>query len=101
MKKWGGAVLAFVFLSTSAGAETTAGNLIKVFKTADPAQKEVVRQLVSSTEDGFSWANNYIEGVRKAEPLYCQPKGLVLTGDQLIDMIQRVVGKDSTLADKP
>ena len=65
-----------------------AGELLQRYN--DPKSKEYVAKIVQATGRGFSLANTAI--VRRGQsPLYCQPDNLVLTGEQIIDIISRFV----------
>src|SRR5262245_64346738 len=65
-----------------------AGELLQLYK--DPKSKEYVAKIVQATGRGFSLANTAIAR-RGQSPLYCQPNNLVLTGEQIIDIIYRFV----------
>jgi hypothetical protein len=66
----------------------TAGELLQLY--SDPKSKEYVAKIVQATGRGFSLANTAIAR-RGQSPLYCQPNNLVLTGEQIIDIISRFV----------
>jgi hypothetical protein len=65
-----------------------AGELLQLYN--DPKSKEYVAKIVQATGRGFSLANTAIAR-RGQSPLYCQPNNLVLTGEQIIDIINRFV----------
>src|SRR5262245_3450453 len=65
-----------------------AGELLQLYQ--DPKSKEYVAKIVQATGRGFSLANTAIAR-RGQSPLYCQPNNLVLTGEQIIDIIYRFV----------
>jgi hypothetical protein len=65
-----------------------AGELLQLYN--DPKSKEYVAKIVQATGRGFSLANTAIAR-RGQSPLYCQPNNLVLTGEQIIDIISRFV----------
>jgi hypothetical protein len=65
-----------------------AGELFQLYN--DPKSKEYVAKIVQATGRGFSLANTAIAR-RGQSPLYCQPNNLVLTGEQIIDIIYRFV----------
>jgi hypothetical protein len=65
-----------------------AGELLQLYN--DPKSKEYVAKIVQATGRGFSLANTAIAR-RGQSPLYCQPNNLVLTGEQIIDIIYRFV----------
>jgi hypothetical protein len=83
--------LYLMLLPTNANAEQgglNAGELLQLYN--DPKSKEYVAKIVQATGRGFSWANTAIAR-RGQSPLYCQPNNLVLTGEQIIDIIYRFV----------
>ena len=65
-----------------------AGELLQLYN--DPKSKDYVAKIVQATGRGFSLANTAIAR-RGQSPLYCQPNNLVLTGEQIIDIINRFV----------
>jgi hypothetical protein len=83
--------LYLMLLPTNANAEQgglNAGELLQLYN--DPKSKEYVAKIVQATGRGFSLANTAIAR-RGQSPLYCQPNNLVLTGEQIIDIIYRFV----------
>jgi hypothetical protein len=71
-----------------------AGELLQLYQ--DPKSKEYVAKIVQATGRGFSLANTAIAR-RGQSPLYCQPNNLVLTGEQIINIIYRFVEINPTL----
>jgi len=55
---------------------------------------------VSSTEQGYLYANAYL--VARHEPrMYCQPEKLTMAPQQLIDMLRREMKTDDRVAEFP
>jgi hypothetical protein len=65
-----------------------AGELLQLYQ--DPKSKDYVAKIVQATGRGFSLANTAVTR-RGQSPLFCQPNNLVLTGEQIIDIIYRFV----------
>jgi hypothetical protein len=65
-----------------------AGELLQLYQ--DPKSKDYVAKIVQATGRGFSLANTAVAR-RGQSPLFCQPNNLVLTGEQIIDIIYRFV----------
>jgi hypothetical protein len=53
-----------------------------------PELKDMIVNHVSATETGVGYANSAIRK-RKQEPPYCPPDRMVLTGEQVIDIMER------------
>jgi hypothetical protein len=69
----------------TAYAHVQAETLLKNYDAATPDGKQYFGELLVHFEDGVSWANV----MRKDARLYCLPRQLVLTGEQLIDILRR------------
>jgi hypothetical protein len=61
------------------------------YQSSDANNRLFADKIVETLEDGLSWANAYLRSQRKEQAIYCIPEKLVLTGPQIIDMMQRRV----------
>jgi hypothetical protein len=77
--------LAVCLSASAAHAQVTAEVLLKNYDMATPDGKQYLGEVLVHFEDGVSWANV----MRKDARLYCLPRQLVLTGEQLIDILRR------------
>jgi hypothetical protein len=48
-------------------------------------------KIISMQQQGVGWANMLFRTERKQQPLYCEPSSLMLTGEQIVDMMDRYV----------
>lgn len=55
---------------------------------------------VRGLQDGFVWANAHLEAGGK-DPLYCQPRGLRLTSEQVINLVRTGVTDNPMLGRMP
>jgi len=88
------ALAACVLLASSnpTKAEGDIDGLLKAYDSKDPLEKQYARIHADLIETGISAANRAIVG-KKQTPLYWPPSNLVLTGDQVLDMLRREVQK--------
>jgi len=77
-------------LSTAVHAEPDAPTFLKHYDEADLATKKSLERWISDIQNGMSWANAELLD-RSQPPLYCPPDSLVLTGQQLVDILRREV----------
>jgi hypothetical protein len=97
------ALLAFslCIFSISAHAESNVETFLRDYDAASYPAKEYMAGHLSSIEDGMSWANVALTEDRKEFPLYCVPRSLVLTGEQLIDVLRRHLETNPYAAKSP
>jgi hypothetical protein len=55
---------------------------------ASASGREFLRAIAQSTADGIEWANSFLKVQRKAEPMFCVPDKLRLTGAQIVDAVR-------------
>ena len=91
----------FCFVSIEASAEMDAKTLLKTYDVAAPKDKEIVLFTLSRTQTGMSWANSALRTQRKEEPLYCVPSNVVLTGEQIVDILRRHLKEDPSAEEVP
>ncbi len=93
------AVLLATVLTSAAHAglaDTAARALIADRKDADPGMAAVAEVIASAFAGGRSWAGT-IEG----HPLYCPPRAVALTGNQVMSILESFVAANPETADKP
>jgi hypothetical protein len=98
------ALLACMFTTNSAMAAdyvTVAEAMRRYDQAATDADKKLYIVLFGSTLDGLEWANAYLTRRRKQEPLYCMPKNLVLTADQIIQIVRQTMDRFPEIATQP
>jgi hypothetical protein len=83
--------LAFV-LTTQALAEMNANDFIARYQAGNAAQRAELAQHLSDISLGMNWTNAFMFVNHKFH-LYCLPGSLVLTGDELADIVKRFVKK--------
>ena len=91
----------FCFVSIESSAEMDAKTLLKTYDVAAPKDKEIVLFTVSRTQNGMSWANSALRTQRKEDPLYCVPSNVVLTGEQIVDILRRHLKEDPSAEEVP
>ena len=91
----------FCFVSIEASAEMDAKTLLKTYDVAAPKDKEIVLFTISRTQNGMSWANSALRTQRKEDPLYCAPTNVVLTGEQIVDILRRHLKEDPSAEEVP
>jgi len=91
----------FCLFSTEASAEMDAKTLLKAYDVATPKEKDVVLFTITRTQNGMSWANSALRMQRKEDPLYCVPDNLVLTGEQIVDILRRYLNEEPSAGERP
>ena len=91
----------FCFFSIEVSAEMDAKTLLKTYDVAAPKDKEIVLFTISRTQNGMSWANSALRTQRKEDPLYCVPSNVVLTGEQIVDILRRHLKEDPSAEEVP
>jgi hypothetical protein len=85
MKHLAAAVVGIALCIAPAGAR--AEITVKDYLAATGEEREVYRMWLSAVESGFGWYAAASSGPK----LYCQPKNMALTDDQLDDIFRRFV----------
>ena len=88
--KTAGWICGLCLLSTAAHAEVDTATILRHYDEADLATKKYIAEKIADIENGMSWANADLLS-RKQSPLYCPPQTMVLTGEQLIDILRREI----------
>jgi hypothetical protein len=83
-----GAML-LAFCPLDARAESTVKEFLKKYDASNAEERVGLEIIVSRTENGFAWANSYLQGVRKDKPLYCEPNNFLPTGSEIVEMMRR------------
>lgn len=101
MKSWlgpttAGASLATIFVIGGAHAEESASDLLRKYDVAGNEQRYRIELILSSTENGMSWF-----GAEARVDLYCLPKNLALTGNQIIDIMRRQISEVPSIGAQP
>jgi hypothetical protein len=65
----------------------------------EPLGRGPTESQILGMQTGFLQANSFLKKNRKEAPLFCQPETLVLTADQLVDMLRRGVKEQPELND--
>lgn len=68
-------------------AETDSQTFLRTYDTVLGTGKKMLSDTLMWNENGFAWANASLQD-RKAQPLYCSPENLTLTGDRLVDILR-------------
>ena len=63
-------------------------DLFAAYDNGDPMLRQLVLLGLAQTETGMALANAELKS-RGTAPLYCTPPALVLTGEQILDMLRR------------
>jgi hypothetical protein len=92
--------LGAAFTAVPAQAENDAKTFLQTYKTASLANQQSMRDDLKWVEIGISWVNVDLK-TKHQRQLYCQPGKLSLTGEQLIDMLQKHVQEVPIAADYP
>lgn len=95
------AMFSVCFLSGVAHAEPEANKFLRDYDTGTEVTKHLMLDGLSQIELGMSWANVFIAEDRKERPLYCPPNTLVLTGEQLVDVLRREMEKSPDEGSRP
>jgi hypothetical protein len=95
-------ICGFSLLTSAARAEMDVTTLLNKYDSATSViDKQIIAGIVDKTHYGISWANAFLEDARKEAPLYCQPKRLVLTTEQILDILRREVKEQPVLGEEP
>jgi hypothetical protein len=78
-------------LPIAAHAEWDTQTLLNNYNAGTLAEKFFIAGILSSVENGMSWADAELINSQHAAPLYCTPSKLDLTGEQILDMLRRHV----------
>jgi hypothetical protein len=70
--------------------EANATAFLAIYDAARTEDKAYLRDYVGAVLHGVRWANAALK-FQKQKLLYCEPEGLVLTGEQAIDIIRKEV----------
>lgn len=98
------ALLACMFTANSAVAAdyvTVAEAMRRYDQAATNTDKKLYVVLFGSTLDGLEWANAYLTRKRNQQPLYCTPKNLALTADQVIQIVRRTMASFPEIENQP
>lgn len=80
----------------AARAEMTTSAFVELYRKAGPADKQHLEQLASASENGMAWYAVYSK-----VDLYCQPKAMALTGNQVMDILRRQIVSNEMVAKSP
>jgi len=80
-------LIAFSQLPSTARAEQTVNEFLKVYDSAKPEAKVIFHLAIRQTFNGIEWVNSYLQ--QNDQRLYCPPSQIVLVDTQLIDMLRR------------
>ena len=68
--------------------EPTAGDILDAYDSGDKDRMAAALVIVEASYDGASWAS-FVNESYGFKPLFCPPKGIALTGRQLLVMLRR------------
>ena len=94
MKHLAAAVVGIALCIAPAGAR--AEITVKDYLAATGDEKEVYQTWLGAVETGFGWYLAASSGPK----LYCQPKNMALTDDQIDDIFRRFVSAHPDMADR-
>jgi len=101
MRKWGLAALFFIGIIHPAGAVAPVNAFLQQYESAAVSVRERMEQFVYDMNEGMGWLNDYLVSARHEPRVYCPPDKLVLTGNQLVDILQRFVQHNPQYGDFP
>jgi hypothetical protein len=81
--------LIILLLPVEVKAEMTANQALHKYDKGTRDEQQLLEWGLAQTENGLSWANTYLKVNRKEQPLYCPPDKMVLTGNQILDILRR------------
>lgn len=84
-----------------ARAEVSASQILKMYDAGNSSERGLIEANLGGLENGFGWANTYLQSQRKQTPLYCLPDKLALKSEQIIDILRRGVREDAKLGNAP
>ena len=83
-------LLALCLFSTGVRAEFSAKDYLARHDAAKgDVEKFIWKRHIEDTQNGMSWANSTLVTGRHETPLYCTPNKVVLTSEQLVDILKR------------
>ena|ERR1700677_3918125 len=85
---------------TVACAEADARTFLQVYDKADLADQQALRRILEWIASGMVLANSDLHSNHR-QLIFCQPSKLALTGEQLLDMIQREMQDEPAIAEYP
>jgi hypothetical protein len=80
--------------------EQTVSQVLSDYYSDSNAKRMTESMMVLDTYNGISWTNSYMSA-RFHKPIFCPPKKIVFTVDQLIDIVRRGAEGDRALAELP
>jgi hypothetical protein len=91
-------IFSLCLLSVPACAEPDAARFLRDYDAA--ADKRPLLAYVNGIESGMGWINATLVN-QHDQPVYCSPRNLGLTADQLVDIIRKQVESTPSLATSP
>ena len=86
---WAAAAFGAFYISAgSACADLSTNEFLKQQYNSNSTDRALSTIYLKGLEEGMEWMNGWIEPEHK---LYCPPEKIVLTGEQLADMVRRHV----------
>lgn len=79
----------------------TAKDVLDHYGSGAAKEKAVVAGIVLQTEQGMEWMQTYFEIKRNQKRAFCLPEKLHLTGEQILDIMRRQIGRRPEFATKP
>jgi hypothetical protein len=85
---WAAAFGAFCISAGSACADLSTNEFLKQQYNSSSTDRALSTIYLKGMEEGMEWMNAWLEPAQKHK-LYCPPEKIVLTGEQLADMVRR------------
>ena len=96
-------VLAATMLAGAGQAENliTAKEVLDHYGSGAANEKAMVAGILLQTEQGMEWMQTYFEIKRNQKRAFCPPEKPHLTGEQILDIMRREIGRAPQFASKP
>lgn len=77
-------------------AESSAKELLRVYQAGNARDRHDIEKMLAATENGMGW-----HSVMTKVEVYCLPKNLALTGNQIVDILQRQAKDSALISESP
>ena len=94
-------MVALCLLPTVAVAETSANDLFALMESLEDSKKRAYEQVIQDEYYGMIWVNTYLSLKGENERLWCPPPDDVLSGAELLQLMQTFVDENPQFGDSP
>lgn len=81
--------------------ENTTSNFLKDYDDGDAKVQTGLREIIRGFYVGMSWTNQFVQAVQKQPAVYCAPGKMVMTSEQLVEILRSQAKDNKVIADAP